>query len=108
MSTLKLRLLKKLKCTLKYEKLAWADGAQLVAGVDEVGRGALFGPVVAAAVILKPGTQATDRELRDYAAEHLADFKVPRTIVIVETIPLGPTGKMQRIGLAEKLGLGKG
>src|SRR6201982_917799 len=54
MSTLKLRLLKKLKCTIKYEKLAWADGAELVAGVDEVGRGSLFGPVVAAAVIFDP------------------------------------------------------
>src|SRR5690349_6302329 len=63
MSTLKLRLLKKLKCTLKYEKLAWADGAELVAGVDEVGRGALFGPVVAAAVILEPGYRI--RGLRD-------------------------------------------
>jgi ribonuclease HII len=48
----KLRLLKRLRCTLRYEKLAWACGAKLVAGVDEVGRGSLFGPVVAAAVIL--------------------------------------------------------
>jgi ribonuclease HII len=48
----KLRLLKKLRCTLRFEKQAWAGGAQLVAGVDEVGRGSLFGPVVAAAVIL--------------------------------------------------------
>jgi ribonuclease HII len=51
-ATLKLRLLKRLRCTLKFEKQAWARGAQLVAGVDEVGRGSLFGPVVAAAVIL--------------------------------------------------------
>ena len=48
--TLKMRLLKRLKCTLKFEKLAWAAGAKLVAGIDEVGRGCLFGPVVAAAV----------------------------------------------------------
>src|SRR6202163_525697 len=48
----KLRLLKKLRCTLRYEKNAWASGAVMVAGVDEVGRGSLFGPVVAAAVIL--------------------------------------------------------
>jgi hypothetical protein len=53
-SAAKLRLLKRLKCTLKYEKLAWATGAQLVCGVDEVGRGAFFGPVVAGAVILDP------------------------------------------------------
>jgi ribonuclease HII len=50
----KLRLLKRLRCTLKYEKLAWGSGAKLVAGVDEVGRGSLFGPVVAAAVVLDP------------------------------------------------------
>jgi len=59
----KLRLLKKLRCTLKFEKRAWAGGAQRVAGVDEVGRGSLFGPVVAAAVILNPGYRI--RGLRD-------------------------------------------
>ena len=53
--TLKMRLLKRLKCTQKFEKLAWAAGAKLIAGVDEVGRGSLFGPVVAGAVILEPG-----------------------------------------------------
>jgi len=62
-TTLKLRLLRRLKCTLKYEKLAWAGGAKLVAGVDEVGRGCLFGPVVAAAVILNPDYRI--RGLRD-------------------------------------------
>ena len=62
-ATLKLRFLKKLKCTLKYEKAAWVGGAKLVAGVDEVGRGSLFGPVVAAAVILEPGYRI--RGLRD-------------------------------------------
>jgi ribonuclease HII len=62
-SAAKLRLLKKLRCTLKFEKLAWATGATLVAGVDEVGRGSLFGPVVAAAVILDPAQRI--RGLRD-------------------------------------------
>jgi ribonuclease HII len=51
-ATAKMRLLKRLRCTLNFEKRAWAGGAQFVAGVDEVGRGSLFGPVVAAAVIL--------------------------------------------------------
>jgi len=50
----KLRLLKKLRCTLRFEKKVWQLGMRLVAGVDEVGRGSLFGPVVAAAVILDP------------------------------------------------------
>lgn len=53
-SAAKLRLLKRLRCTLKYEKIAWGSGAKLAAGVDEVGRGSLFGPVVAAAVVLDP------------------------------------------------------
>jgi ribonuclease HII len=59
----KLRLLKKLRCSLRYEKNAWASGAVMVAGVDEVGRGSLFGPVVAAAVILDRGYRI--RGLRD-------------------------------------------
>ena len=62
-SAAKLRLLKRLKCTLHFEKLAWISGATLVAGVDEVGRGSVFGPVVAAAVILDPRDRI--RGLRD-------------------------------------------
>ncbi|HXX01869.1 MAG TPA: ribonuclease HII [Candidatus Acidoferrales bacterium] len=62
-SAAKMRLLKRLRCTLRYEKKAWAAGAAMVAGVDEVGRGSLFGPVVAAAVILDPAHRI--RGLRD-------------------------------------------
>ncbi|HZR30181.1 MAG TPA: ribonuclease HII [Terriglobales bacterium] len=62
-SALKMRLLKKLRCTQRFEKRAWLAGAKLVAGVDEVGRGSLFGPVVAAAVILNPEDRI--RGLRD-------------------------------------------
>jgi ribonuclease HII len=65
-SAVKLRLLKRLPCTLRYEKRAWASGASMVAGVDEVGRGSLFGPVVAAAVILD----------RDYRVRGLRDSKL--------------------------------
>jgi len=59
----KLRLLKRLKCTTRYERELWRSGVCLVAGVDEVGRGSLFGPVVAAAVILDRGYRI--RGLRD-------------------------------------------
>jgi ribonuclease HII len=59
----KLRFLKRLRCTLNFEKRAWAGGAEHIAGVDEVGRGSLFGPVVAAAVILDPAYRI--RGLRD-------------------------------------------
>jgi acyl-CoA synthetase (AMP-forming)/AMP-acid ligase II len=66
---------------------------------------AKLGEEVAAAVVLREGASATDREIRDFAAGRLADFKVPRKVVILEEIPKGATGKLQRIGLAEKLGL---
>jgi ribonuclease HII len=62
-ATLKMRLLKRLHCTTKFEKQAWQAGATLVAGVDEVGRGSLFGPVVAGAVVLDPNYRI--RGLRD-------------------------------------------
>jgi len=64
-----------------------------------------LGEEVGAAVVLREGKTATDREIRDFAATKLADFKVPRKILIMAEIPKGATGKLQRIGLAQKLGL---
>jgi len=40
-------------------------------------------------------------------AGRAADFKVPRKVLFVTEIPKGATGKLQRIGLAAKLGLGE-
>jgi acyl carrier protein len=64
-----------------------------------------LGEEVAAAVVLKSGAEASELELREFAARRLVDFKVPRRLLIVEEIPKGPTGKLQRIGLAARLGL---
>lgn len=64
-----------------------------------------LGEEVAAAVVLKEGASADEKTLCTFAAERLADFKVPRTILFLDEIPKGATGKLQRIGLAEKLGL---
>jgi len=64
-----------------------------------------LGENVAAAVIIS-GSTLNEQDLKRYAAEHLAPHKVPATIVILDEIPKGPTGKLQRIGLAKKLGLG--
>ena len=65
----------------------------------------LLGEEVAAAVVLAEGAELNERAVRDYVAEQLADFKVPRRVVFVDEIPKGPTGKLQRIGLAKRLGL---
>ncbi|MEE9263160.1 MAG: AMP-dependent synthetase, partial [Vicinamibacteria bacterium] len=64
-----------------------------------------LGEDVAAAVVLREGETASERDIRDFARQKLADFKVPRRVVFLDEIPKGPTGKLQRIGLAEKLGL---
>jgi len=64
-----------------------------------------LGEDVAAAVVLREGQSVSDRDLRDFVAGRLADFKVPRRIVFLDEIPKGATGKLQRIGLAAKLGL---
>ncbi|MEO1000077.1 MAG: AMP-binding protein, partial [Pseudomonadota bacterium] len=64
-----------------------------------------LGEEVAAAVVLREGAEADARALRDFAGGRLAPFKVPRHIEFLAEIPKGATGKLQRIGLAEKLGL---
>jgi acyl-CoA synthetase (AMP-forming)/AMP-acid ligase II len=64
-----------------------------------------LGEDVAAAVVLKPGAAVTERELQQFIGGRLADMKVPRRILFVAEIPKGATGKLQRIGLAAKLGL---
>jgi acyl-CoA synthetase (AMP-forming)/AMP-acid ligase II len=67
-----------------------------------------LGEEVAAAIVLKEGEAAEERDIRNFASERLADFKVPRKVIILDEIPKGATGKLQRIGLAEKLGLVEG
>jgi ribonuclease HII len=91
-SAAKLRLLKRLRCTLKYEKKAWASGARMVAGVDEVGRGSLFGCVVAAAVILDPAYRVRGLrdsklllpERRDVLAERIREHAVAWSVAAVD------------------------
>ena len=65
-----------------------------------------LGEEVAAVVVLKEGAQATDRDIQDFVSKRAADYKVPKKILFMDEIPKGATGKLQRIGLAQKLGLG--
>ena len=62
-----------------------------------------LGEEVAAAVVPAGDDGVDERALRDFVARRLADFKVPRRIVVLEEIPKGATGKVQRIGLHENL-----
>ena len=62
-----------------------------------------LGEDVAAAVIMKTNTAVTANELRQSLFGRLAEFKIPSTVLIIDEIPKGPTGKVQRIRLADKL-----
>ncbi len=63
-----------------------------------------LGEEVAAAIVLSD-LSITDDEIIHFAAENLAAHKIPKKIIFLDEIPKGPTGKLQRIGLAKKLGL---
>jgi acyl-CoA synthetase (AMP-forming)/AMP-acid ligase II len=64
-----------------------------------------LGEEVAAAVVLHDGSNADEDDIRSFVGERLAAFKVPRKVIFLDEIPKGATGKLQRIGLAGKLGL---
>ncbi len=65
----------------------------------------VLGETVAAAVVLAPKCPVSETDLKAFAKSRLASFKVPKKILFLDEIPKGATGKMQRVGLAEKLGL---
>lgn len=110
-ATAKLRLLKRLRCTLRYEKRAWDGGARLVAGVDEVGRGSLFGAVVAAAVILDPAYRIRglrDSKLllaprREVLAERIREHAVAWAVAAVDAARIDQINIYQASRLAMKM-----
>jgi long-chain acyl-CoA synthetase len=57
------------------------------------------GEHVVAVVVLRAGTELTEDEVRDHCAEHLARFKVPRTVRFVDELPHSVTGKVRRASL---------
>ena len=65
----------------------------------------MLGEDVAVAIKLKENKSCTEDDIKSYANEKLAKYKIPKKIFIVEDIPKGATGKLQRIGLAKKFGL---
>ncbi len=65
----------------------------------------MLGEDIAVVIKLKENKSCTEDDIKSYANEKLAKFKIPKKIFIVEDIPKGATGKLQRIGLAKKFGL---
>ena len=67
-----------------------------------------LGEEVAAMVVLHEGHECSERELQLFVAQRVAGYKVPKKILFVDELPKGATGKLQRIGLAQRIGLGFG
>lgn len=65
----------------------------------------LLGEEVVAVVVLLQDTDVSEKEIREFVAKSIAHFKVPKRVIFSASIPLGPTGKPQRTGLAERLGI---
>lgn len=63
----------------------------------------VLGEDIAAAVTLRPGQAATPDEIIGFCKEHLGDNKVPRTLVVMDHMPLNPNGKILKKELAEPL-----
>lgn len=62
----------------------------------------VYGQEIKAFVVLKPGTQATEKEILDFCEKELGKFKTPKWVVFTESLPKGPSGKIQRLKLAEE------
>ncbi|MBW1963123.1 MAG: AMP-binding protein, partial [Deltaproteobacteria bacterium] len=65
-----------------------------------------YGQEIVACVALRPGEKCTESELLDHCRRQLGDFKAPKNIWFLPDLPKGPSGKIQRLGLLEKLGYG--
>ncbi|MEM7269318.1 MAG: acyl--CoA ligase [Pseudomonadota bacterium] len=94
------------------EKISPLEVDAVILEIDAVKQAVCFalphpklGEDIAAAVVLEEGADMTEKAVRDHIAGRLAAFKVPSKVLMLEDIPKGATGKIQRIGLAEKLGL---
>jgi len=60
-----------------------------------------YGEEIMCCCVLKPDCGCTEEELREHCREHLGDFKTPKVIKVVDDLPKGPSGKIQRLKLPE-------
>jgi long-chain acyl-CoA synthetase len=59
-----------------------------------------YGEEIMACVVLRPDCTATEADLRSHCLEHLGEFKAPKKIVLMQELPKGPSGKIQRLKLS--------
>lgn len=61
-----------------------------------------WGEVVSAVIVPKPGASVTSEEIIAYCKENLAGFKVPKRVIVIEKMPVSPTGKILKRLLKEE------
>jgi acyl-CoA synthetase (AMP-forming)/AMP-acid ligase II len=61
-----------------------------------------YGEEIMACVVLKPGFNTSEEELRNHCLEHLGEFKAPKIIKLMDALPKGPSGKIQRLKLRDE------
>jgi long-chain acyl-CoA synthetase len=61
----------------------------------------LYGQEIMACVVLKPGSSCTAGELQAFSERELGEYKAPKVLKIVDALPKGPSGKVQRLKLLE-------
>jgi len=60
-----------------------------------------YGEEIMCCCVLKPDCECTEEELREHCREHLGDFKTPKIIRLMDELPKGPSGKIQRLKLRD-------
>lgn len=95
--------------TLEAEAALWAAGVQYVIGCDEVGRGALAGPVAVGMAVLGPAAGPAPDGLRDskLLTEHAREAMAPRCVnwVLGSAVGLASADEIDRLGIMACLGL---
>ena len=60
-----------------------------------------YGEEIMCCCVLKPDCACTEEELREHCRQHLGEFKTPKVIKLMNDLPKGPSGKIQRLKLRE-------
>lgn len=61
-----------------------------------------YGQEIYASVVLKPGEKCTEEEILSFCLKELGKFKSPKKVLFRDELPKGPSGKIQRLKIAEK------
>jgi acyl-CoA synthetase (AMP-forming)/AMP-acid ligase II/acyl carrier protein len=91
------------------EKISPKEVEDVLLGLTEISQAVVFrlphpslGDDVAAALVLRHGSHLTESAIREYLLDRIAEFKVPSRVMIVDEIPKGATGKVNRTELSER------